>query len=183
MNALLSRLEYCFEEVTRLLEQEFELSTEQTELARINLLVNLLIAHKAICEKKEESEDKTKVQLTNNEINELFQKLIPGNTDNTFRVCGSRDEASKLYLELTKQGISIDPRQMDCSEAPRAGIARGLIAIRGEKYVPFIISAENTIGLAGSISMKISNDILGKSESRLLVGKLTPIIGKFVNQI
>ena len=176
-------LKETFEKINSLYSSEFELDGEQKEFAETNVVVDLVIACEAIAQHKGVT--------TNSELEEEIKKLpiefsqavLNGKTNNTFKLCSSKDEASKLFLELTKLGIAVDPQDLEHAECEKQVIVQGLCLIRSQKYISFILSARETLGFQGAIAMKIAQDTLGKEEGKMIYDELKSIISEMVDQV
>ena len=183
MSPFIPALKAIFEKINTLYNDEFELDHEQKELAEINIIVNLTIACQAIVQYKglvSTPEDQTEIKEL---ANQLVQTTLDGTTCNTFKICSSKDEASKLFLELTKLGITIDPQEMETTECEKQAIVQGLYLIRSQKYISFILSAQETLGIHGAIAMKIAQDSLAKDEGKMIYDKLNVITTLLVDRI
>ena len=183
MSPFIPALKATYEKINSLYNDEFELDHEQKELAEINIMVNLTIAYQAIVQHKglvPTLGDQTQIKEL---VNQLVQTTLDGTTFNTFKICSSKDEASKLFLELTKLGITIDPQEMENTECEKQAIVQGLYLIRSQKYISFILSAQGTLGIHGAIAMKIAQDSLAKEEAKVIYDKLSVITTLLVDSI
>ncbi|MAW34269.1 MAG: hypothetical protein CMK56_07655 [Proteobacteria bacterium] len=176
-------LKVAFDRINLLYTEEFELDDSQLEFARINVAANLIIALEAIIIDKGLSHKVNIPETLDQTAADFCSNLLSGKTSDTFKICASKDEASKLYLELTKFGISVDPQEMDSAECERSFVVKGILNIRRSKYVSFILSAKDTLGLAGSIAMKVSQDSLGRDEAKHIYDNLIPVITLLIEKI
>ncbi len=173
---LILPLKTAFDRISLLYTRELDLDIDQLELSQINLTVNLIIACNAIAKDKGLS-DKPEINVELDRLPVDFSLLtVPGKTNNTFKVCSSKDEASKLFLELTDRGVTVDSQEMETTECDRLAVVQGILNIRYKKYLNFISSSQTTLGLDGSIALKISQDTLGKDEAKYIYNQLVPII-------
>ena len=178
-----SPLQEAFENMKLLYNKEFELDSFQSEFANINLAINLIIALEAVIVNLRIYDNRGVKEALDKAENDLCTNMLPETTTNTFKICSSKDEASKLYLELIKMQINVDPQEMDTTECKSTHLVKAMLSIRRGKYLNFISSAKSTLGLDGSIAIKVGHDSVGKNDSKHIHSQLISILSGFIENI